>query len=64
MRAHITRLESWRANKFPQERNPTLERRIAMVLKPQDVDVITEVASVADHHRLAAELRERGLKED
>jgi hypothetical protein len=30
----------------------------------QDVDVITEVASLADYHRLAAELRERGFKED
>jgi predicted nucleotidyltransferase len=30
----------------------------------QDVDVITEVASVEDYHRLAKKLRARGFKED
>jgi predicted nucleotidyltransferase len=30
----------------------------------QDVDVITEVASLADYYRLSAQLRERGFNED
>ena len=30
----------------------------------QDVDVITEVASLADYHRLSGQLRKRGFKED
>lgn len=30
----------------------------------QDVDVITEVASLGDYHRMAKRLRERGFKED
>jgi hypothetical protein len=30
----------------------------------RDVDVITEVASIQDYHRLAAQLRARGFKED
>jgi predicted nucleotidyltransferase len=30
----------------------------------QDVDVITEVASLGDYHRLSGRLRERGFKED
>lgn len=30
----------------------------------QDVDVITEVASLGDYHRLSEQLRERGFKED
>ena len=30
----------------------------------QDVDVITEVASIQDYHRLAGQLRARGFKED
>jgi len=30
----------------------------------QDVDVITEVASLSDYHRLSERLRERGFKED
>jgi predicted nucleotidyltransferase len=30
----------------------------------QDVDVITEVASLADYYRLSAQLREHGFKED
>jgi predicted nucleotidyltransferase len=30
----------------------------------QDVDVITEVASLGDYHRLSVQLRERGFKED
>jgi hypothetical protein len=30
----------------------------------QDVDVITEVASLGDYHRLSKQLRERGFKED
>lgn len=30
----------------------------------RDVDVITEVASVADYHRLSKQLRERGFTED
>lgn len=30
----------------------------------QDVDVITEVASRGDYHRLSGQLRERGFKED
>jgi hypothetical protein len=30
----------------------------------QDVDVITEVASLGDYHRLAGRLRERGFRED
>ncbi|MHB8399769.1 MAG: hypothetical protein ACYDCI_12700 [Candidatus Limnocylindrales bacterium] len=30
----------------------------------QDVDVITEVASLGDYHRLAGQLRKRGFKED
>jgi predicted nucleotidyltransferase len=30
----------------------------------QDVDVITEVASFQDYHRLAKKLRARGFKED
>jgi hypothetical protein len=30
----------------------------------QDVDVITEVASLGDYHRLSDELRERGFRED
>ena len=29
-----------------------------------DVDVITEVATLGDYHRLAARLRERGFRED
>jgi hypothetical protein len=29
----------------------------------QDVDIITEVAYIADHHRLAKKLRARGFKE-
>lgn len=30
----------------------------------QDVDVITEVASLGDYHRLSGQLRKRGFKED
>lgn len=30
----------------------------------QDVDVITEVASLQDYHRLSSQLRKRSLKED
>ena len=30
----------------------------------QDVDVITEVASLQDYHRLSGQLRKRGFKED
>jgi len=30
----------------------------------QDVDVITEVASLGDYHRLSAQLREQGFRED
>jgi len=30
----------------------------------QDVDVITEVASIGEYHRLSAQLRKRGFKED
>lgn len=30
----------------------------------QDVDVITEVASLGDYHRLSSQLRKRGFKED
>jgi hypothetical protein len=30
----------------------------------QDVDVITEVASLGDYHRLSGQLRKRGFQED